>query len=603
MSWTLMDKCCPKCWHNPPSNPCPKYIECRVKGPLCHDSSECRELRARRLNELMFGRHGIKVRVALASCTLAVGAADVYDAVQEFVRESGLAVDVDIVGCHGLDFIDPWIEVVKKGLPPAIYANVNPEEVSNIVSRYLSGDVSKAFAIKYRTGAAEGEFLVPTLNELEFWRKQVRLVGRNCGIINPESIEEYVARGGYLGLVRAIKKGPDEVIEEIKLAKLRGRGGAGFPTWIKWKTVKDQVSDVKYVVANAEEGDPSAFSNRLLIESDPHIVIEGMIIAGYVTGANKGYVFVGAEFDLAAERLKKAVEEARKYGLLGDNVLGSGFSFDVEVFQDAGRYTSGEETALFEEIEGKRSSPRVRPPYPVSRGLWGKPTVVNNVETLAHAAVIMREGWDRYSTIGTEKSGGTKMVSVSGSVRRPGVYEVPVGTSVKTIIDGLAGGPPEGVKLKAIEVGGPAGGFLPASEMNVPLDYDELPKLGVAMGSGILIAIDEHNCIVDLARQFMAFFVSESCGKCVPCRVGTREMLEILNKICCGKSSQEDLELLQELGETLKNASLCALGSGAPIPVLSTIRYFREEYLAHIIEKRCPTGTCPISREVVKYER
>ncbi len=597
-----MDKCCPKCWHNPPDNPCPNYVQCRVKGPLCHDDIECRELRARRLNELKFGRYGAKVRVALASCTLAVGAAQVYDAIKDYVRETGLAVDIDVVGCHGLDFIDPWIEVVKIGYPPAIYANVSPKEVGNILNRYFSGDVSRAFALKYRTGATKGEFLVPTLNELIFWRKQVRLAARNCGFVNPESIEEYITRGGYLGLARAIKMRPEEVIEEVRLAKLRGRGGAGFPTWIKWKAVKDQVSDVKYIVANAEEGDPSAFSNRLLIESDPHILIEGMVIAGYATGAGKGYIFVGAECDLAAERLKKAVGEAKKYGLLGENILGSGFSFDIEIFQDAGRYTSGEETALLEEIEGKRSSPRARPPYPVTKGLWNKPTVVNNVETLAHTTVILREGWDRYSTIGTERSGGTKMVSVSGSIKRPGVYEVPIGTTIRTIIEDLAGGPPEGVKLKAVEVGGPAGGFLPTSKINVPLNYDTLPKLGVAMGSGILVAIDEHKCIVDLAKHFMTFFANESCGKCVPCRAGTRKMLEILNKISCGKGSEEDLELLEELGETLKDASLCALGSGAPIPVLSSIKYFREEFLAHIREKRCPTGVCPVGREVMKYE-
>lgn len=602
MSWTLMNRCCLKCWHKPPDNPCPNYVQCRIKGPLCHDDPECRELRARRLNELEFGRYGVKVRVAIASCTLAVGAAEVYEAIRDYVKESGLAIDISVVGCHGLDFIDPWIEVVRKGYPPAIYANVSPEEVEDIISRYLSGDVSKAFALRYRTGNAKGEFHVPTLDELVFWRKQVRLVSSNCGLINPESIEEYVVRGGYLGLARALRMRPEEVIEEIKLAKLRGRGGAGFPTWIKWKAVKDQVSDVKYVVANAEEGDPSAFSNRLLVESDPHILVEGMIIAGYAIGASKGYVFVGTEGDLAAERLKKAIEEAKKYGLLGENILGSGFAFDIEIVQDAGRYTSGEETALLEEIEGKRSTPRVRPPYPVTKGLWGKPTVINNVETLAHAAVILRDGWDRYATIGTEKSGGTKMVSVSGSIKRPGVYEVPIGTTIRTIIEDIAGGAPEGLKLKAVEVGGPAGGFLPVSEINIPLDYDTLPKLGVAMGSGVLVAVDEHKCMVDLARQFMAFFVSESCGKCVPCRVGTKTMLSILERISSGKGSEEDLELLKELGETLKDACLCALGSGAPIPVLSSIRYFKEEFSAHIREKRCPAGICPVSREVVRYE-
>ena len=603
MSWTLMDRCCLKCWHKPPDNPCPNYVHCRVKGPLCHDDPECRELRARRLNELEFGRYGIKIRVAIASCTLAVGAGEVYDAVRDYIKKLGLAIDVSVVGCHGLDFIDPWIEVIRKGYPPAIYANVSPEEVEDIINRYLSGDVSKAFALRYRTGNAKGEFLIPTLDELVFWRKQVRLVSSNCGLINPESIEEYVVRGGYLGLARALRMRPEEVIEEIKLAKLRGRGGAGFPTWIKWKAVKDQVSDVKYVVANAEEGDPSAFSNRLLIESDPHILIEGMIIAGYAIGASKGYIFVGTEGDLAAKRLEKAIEEAKKYGLLGENILGSGFAFDIEIVQDAGRYTSGEETALLEEIEGKRSTPRVRPPYPVTKGLWGKPTVINNVETLAHAAVILRDGWDRYATIGTEKSGGTKMVSVSGSIKMPGVYEVPIGTTIRTIIEDIAGGAPDGLKLKAVEVGGPAGGFLPVSEINVPLDYDTLPKLGVAMGSGILVAVDEHKCMVDLARQFMAFFVSESCGKCVPCRVGTKTMLSVLERISCGKGSEDDLELLKELGETLKDACLCALGSGAPIPVLSSIKYFREEFLAHIREKRCPAGTCPVSREVIKYER
>lgn len=595
----MMDRCCPKCRHEPPGNPCPNYVRCRTEGPICHDDPRCRELRAERLSEVEFGRRGAKVRVAVASCTLAVGAAEVLEAVKRHVEEAGLALDVGIVGCNGLDFADPWIEVVKRGYPPAIYANVSPESVGGIIDSYLSGDVSGAFALRYRTGRAKGEFSVPTLDELAFWSKQVRLVSRNCGLVNPESIEEYVARGGYSGLARALRMRPEDVIEEVRKAKLRGRGGAGFPTWLKWKAVRDQRGDVKYVVANAEEGDPSAFSNRLLVESDPHVVIEGLIIAGYAVGASRGYVFVGAEGDLAVRRLEAAVSDARRYGLLGENILGSGFAFEVEVVQDAGRYTSGEETALLEELEGKRSAPRVRPPYPVTSGLHGKPTVVNNVETLAHVAVILREGPDRYATMGTAKSGGTKMISVSGSVKRPGVYEVPVGTALRTVLEELAGGAPDGLKLKAVQVGGPAGGFVPLSEASTPLDYDTLPPLGAAFGSGVLVAIDERKCMVDLARQFMEFFASESCGKCTPCRVGTRVMLDALERMCLGNATEGDLALIKELGETLKNACLCALGTGAPVPVLSAIRHFEDEFLAHVREGRCPSGVCPVGRGAV----
>jgi NADH-quinone oxidoreductase subunit F len=596
VTWTLLDKCCDKCTHSP-ENPCSDYIECRLSGPLCHDDERCRELRRRRLEELQYGEKGAKIKVPITSCTLAAGAEAVYRAVEDAVKKMGLEATITISGCYGLDFIDPWLELLAKGMPTAIYANVKPSDVPRILEEYfIKRDVGSAFALKERTGAASGEDKVPLLSELSFWAKQYRWVSRNCGVVNPESLEEYVASGGYRGLSRTLKVGPEKAIEEIQKSGLKGRGGASFPTGLKWRLTRQQPATPKYVIANAHEGDPSVFANRLLAESDPFRIIEGLTIAGYAIEANKGYVFVGAEKPLMAKRLQKAVEEAKRYGLLGRNILGSGFDFDVEVVLSAGAYVSGEETAIIAAIEGERAWPRQRPPYPSERGLWGKPTAVNNVETLAHAATIMAEGAEKFAAVGTERTKGTKMFCVTGAVKRVGVYEVPIGTSIRVLVEELAGGPPEGVKIKAVHIGDPAGGCIPASLLDLPLDDEALQRAGAAIGSGGVVVISDRNCVVDVAKFYLSFALAESCGKCIPCRVGLRVMWSILDRITRGEGTEEDLQVLKQVAEVVKSTSLCALGGAAPNPVLSTLRYFIDEYLAHIREKRCPALVCSVSR-------
>jgi NADH:ubiquinone oxidoreductase subunit F (NADH-binding)/NAD-dependent dihydropyrimidine dehydrogenase PreA subunit/(2Fe-2S) ferredoxin len=545
------------------------------------------------LRRLVYGDRGFRIRVPIASCTLAVGADAVYREVTRVVESLGLGADVHRVGCTGLCFLDPWIEVAKEGLPPAIYGNVRPERVGEILERYLSGDLSGAVAVRF----GDGDYPVPKLEELDFWRLQVRFVSRNCGLVDPESIDDYIATGGYSGLARALRMSREEVIETVRRSGLRGRGGAGFPTWMKWKVAYEQRSDVKYVICNGDEGDPGAFMNRLLAESDPHRVLEGLIIAGYAIGATKGFIFVRAEKPLMADRLEKAVEDARRRGFLGDNILGSGFSFDVEVYRSAGAFVCGEETALIAAIEG-RSRPRQRPPYPAVKGLWGKPTVINNVETLAHVATIFQVGVEEFVRYGTERSRGTKMFCVTGAVRRTGVYEVPIGTRIKTLVYDIAGGPPEGRKVKAVQIGGPSGGCIPAELLDLELDYESLQAYGAIMGSGGLVVIDDSSCMVDVAKFFTGFTLAESCGKCAPCRVGMKILHGILERITSGEGTLEDLELAQELGVSIARTSLCALGGTAPNPVLSTLRYFRDEYLEHVERRRCPARVC---RKLVRY--
>ncbi len=539
----------------------------------------------------MYGKTGFKIKVPTASCTIASGAEEVHESLLREVKSRGIDADVVMVGCMGLDFIDPWIELVKRGYPPAIYANVKSEHVGRIISEYLSGDISNAYALRFRTNNVK-EDKIPTLDELDAWKYQVKWVSRNCGMVNPESIEEYVALGGYQGLKRSISMKQEKIIDEVKKAGLRGRGGAGFPTWLKWKICWEQLGDERYVIANCDEGDPGAFMNRLLAESDPHRILEGLIIAGYTIGACKGSIFVRAEKPLAAKRLSKAVEDARAHGFLGKNILNSGFNFDVEVFLSAGAFVCGEETAMIAAIEGGRATPRQRPPYPAVKGLWDKPTIINNVETLAHVATIMSEGWEKFAAMGTEKSKGTKMYCVTGSVERTGAYEVPIGTTIADLVYKIAGGPPEGRKIKAVQVGGPSGGCIPSNVLDLPLDYETLQSAGAIMGSGGIVVIDDANCMVDIARFFVSFTTAESCGQCVPGRVGTRLMHETLTRITDGRGKIGDLELLEEVGVAMKKTCLCALGQTAPNPVLTTLRYFKDEYIMHIEEKKCLTLVC-----------
>ncbi len=550
--------------------------------------------------ELIYGKTGFKIRVPLASCTIAAGAEEVLQAMTYAIESMGLHAEITPVGCMGLDFIDPWIELTKKGNPSAIYANVTPDIVEQLIHEYLDKDFTSAYA--FRFGKFEGED-VPSLDELDVWNNQVRWVSGKCGIINPESIDEYIMVGGYQGLKKCLSMKPAETIEELKKANLRGRGGAGFPTWIKWNICREQPGETKYVVANCDEGDPGAFMNRLLAESDPHRILEGLIIAGYTIGAYKGFIFVRAEKPLAAKRLLKAAEDAKNKGYLGGNILGSGYCFDIEVFLSAGAFVCGEETAMIAAIQGERANPIQRPPFPAVKGLWGMPTIINNVESLAHVATIMAQGWEEFAAFGTEKSKGTKMYCVTGAVKRTGAYEVPIGTPIKKLLYDIAGGPPKGKKIKAVQLGGPSGGCIPAEMFDLPMDYDSLQSAGAIMGSGGLVVLDNTNCMVDMARYFLSFTTAESCGKCSVGRIGTRLMHETLKRITTGEGTADDIELLKETSDIMQKACLCALGRTASNPILTTLRYFENEYDSHINDKKCEALVCkPLLTYCIDYE-
>ncbi|MDR0294317.1 MAG: 4Fe-4S binding protein [Oscillospiraceae bacterium] len=434
---------------------------------------------------------------------------------------------------------------------------------------------------------------VTSLNNTDFYKHQLRVALRNCGVINPESIDEYIAFDGYSALARALtEQTPAEIVEIVLKSGLRGRGGAGFPTGRKWQFAADAQNDVKYVACNADEGDPGAFMDRSVLEGDPHSVIEAMVIAGYAVGAHQGYIYVRAEYPIAVERLNIAIRQAKEYGFLGDNIFGTGFAFDLEIRLGAGAFVCGEETALITSIEGNRGEPRPRPPFPAVKGLFGKPTLLNNVETYANIPWILQNGWEKFAAIGTEKSKGTKIFALGGKIRNTGLVEVPIGTTLRTVVEEVGGGCPGGKKFKAAQTGGPSGGCIPAAHIDIPIDYESLSSIGSMMGSGGLIIMDEDNCMVDIARYFLDFTVDESCGKCTPCRIGTKRLCQLLDKITGGSGTMEDVELLEELCAHISNNSLCALGQTAPNPVLSTLRYFRDEYEAHVIDKKCPAGVC-----------
>ncbi len=477
------------------------------------------------------------------------------------------------------------------------YKKVTPRDVDDIVSEHiLKGRPVKRLLYKEPTGVVKER----AQKEIPFFTKQVRIVTRNMGIIAPTDIEEYIARDGYFALAKVLTKmRPEEVIAEIKKSGLRGRGGAGFPTGLKWEFTRESEADQKFMICNADEGDPGAFMDRSVLEGDPHSIIEGMTIAGYAIGASQGYVYVRAEYPLAIERLEIALKQAREYGLLGKNIFDTNFSFDIEIRIGAGAFVCGEETALIQSIEGKRGQPVPKPPFPAQKGLWGKPTCINNVETLANVASIILNSAEWFSSIGTETSKGTKVFALAGSVRNPGLVEVPMGITLRELIFDIGGGIPGGKKFKAVLTGGPSGGCIPAEYLDTPVDYESLTSLGTIMGSGGMIVLDETSCMVDVARFFLQFTVDESCGKCVPCREGTRQMLAILNRIVEGKGKEGDIELLERLATVIKLTALCGLGQTAPNPVLTTIKYFRDEYEAHIKEKRCPAHKC---KALIRYE-
>ncbi len=504
----------------------------------------------------------------------------------------GLSEEVKIVqtGCFGLCALGPVVIIHPEG---TFYSRVTEEDVSEIVEEHLlKGRIVERLEYK-DVGDAEIESEHISLNDTAFYRSQLRVALRNCGVIDPENIEEYIAMDGYAALGKCVTEmTPQEVIDVILASGLRGRGGAGFPTGRKWSFAAANAADQKYVCCNADEGDPGAFMDRSVLEGDPHAVLEAMAIAGYAIGANQGYIYVRAEYPIAVERLEIAIKQAREYGLLGKDIFGSGFDFDVDIRLGAGAFVCGEETALMTSIEGNRGEPRLRPPFPAVKGLFGKPTILNNVETYANIPQIILKGADWFSSMGTETSKGTKVFALGGKIKHTGLVEVPMGTTLRQIIEEIGGGIPNGKKFKAAQTGGPSGGCIPASLMDTPIDYENLLAIGSMMGSGGLIVMDEDTCMVDIAKFFLEFTVDESCGKCTACRVGTKRLLELLTKICDGNGELEDIDKLEELCEYIKANSLCALGQTAPNPVLSTLMYFRDEYIAHIVDKKCPAGVC-----------
>ncbi|MBW2303001.1 MAG: NADH-quinone oxidoreductase subunit NuoF [Deltaproteobacteria bacterium] len=519
----------------------------------------------------------------------ATGSQAVKEALLKEIAKQGLEKEVRVIetGCNGFCAQGPVMVVQPEGI---FYQKLTPKDIPYLVEEhFLKGrPVERLFYVEPASSET-----IPGMNEIPFFSRQVLRVLRNKGAIDPEKIDEYIARDGYLGTAKALlEMTPDEIIAELEKSGLRGRGGAGFPTYLKWKFAKASPGEVKYMLCNADEGDPGAFMDRSVLEADPHAVLEGMIIGAKTIGAHYGYIYCRAEYPLALRRLDIAISQAREYGLLGKDILGSGFDFDLEVYQGAGAFVCGEETALMHSIEGKRGMPRPRPPFPAQQGLWKRPSVLNNVETLANVPQIILKGGDWYASVGTEGSKGTKVFALSGDVINIGLVEVPMGITLRDIIFEIGGGIPDGKKFKAVQLGGPSGGCVPEHLLDTPTDYEAISKVGAIMGSGGMIVMDEETCMVDMARFFIDFCKEESCGKCTPCREGTKRMLEILERITEGKGEIEDIERLEELSRFVKDSALCGLGQTAPNPVLSTIRYFREEYEAHILEGRCPALVC-----------
>lgn len=538
-----------------------------------------------------------KVRILVCEGTGCVSSKspDIRHALEEHVNKSGLSkkVEVGFTGCHGFCQIGPIVVVEPEGI---FYCRVKPRDAKEIVESHLLGGepVKQLF---YRHPVTKE--VVPYYRDITFYKKQHRVILRNCGKINPEKISDYEAYGGYQALKKVFSTmTPEEVIAEVRRSGLRGRGGAGFSTGIKWDVCRNQPGDIKYVICNADEGDPGAFMDRSILEGDPHTVIEGLIILAYAVGANKGFIYCRAEYPLAVKRVRLALEQACEKEYLGKKILGADFDLDLEIFEGAGAFVCGEETALISSIEGFRGMPRSRPPFPAEKGFWGRPTVINNVKTLASVPVIINQGADWFASIGTEKSKGTAVFALTGKIANSGLVEVPMGVPLSTIIYDIGGGIPNKKAFKAVQTGGPSGGCLPASKLELPIDFDSLQEAGSMMGSGGLVVMDNDTCIVDISRFFLSFTQSESCGKCVPCRVGIRHMVNILEKIAAGKGTEADLDKLERLATRIKQGSLCGLGQTAPNPVLTALRYFRAEFIAHVVDQRCPAVVC---RELITF--
>ncbi len=531
-----------------------------------------------------------RITIGTATCGRAAGALEVLKTFKEELAEKNIDAILTEVGCMGYCYAEPLVVITKPGFPPICYGYVTPRIAVRLISDYILGDDP---CPEFALGALEENKLIPAIFDQPRFRYEKRILLRRCGYIDHEDINQHIANDGYAALMKALGMAPQQVIAEIKRSGLRGRGGAGFPTGEKWQICRDAPGTAKYVICNADEGDPGAFMDRAILESDPHSVIEGMIIAGYAVGAAKGYIYVRIEYPLAVARIETAVRQATELGLLGDDIMGRGFGFEIEVMRGSGAFVCGEETALIASLEGRRGWPQHRPPFPATEGLWGQPTLINNVKTLASMPPIISRGAEWYASIGTPTCKGTAVFALAGKVLNTGLVEVPMGTTLRQLIFEVGGGIPRGRKFKAVQIGGPSGGCLPESLLDLPIDFDSLTEAGAMMGSGGMVILDEDNCMVDTARYFLDFTRRESCGKCTFCRLGTAQMLDILEDISRGEGKPGDLTLLQELAADIKEGALCGLGKTAPNPILTTLRYFPEEYEAHIAERRCPALVCP----------
>ena len=594
---SLMDKCCEQCQHTP-ATPCRDYIICRCEGPFCHDDADCKNKRQEILKRILSktGSGWRKVVVCGGLNCGSAGASELADAFRSEIVKQGLGESAHVVlsGCRGFCEQGPSVIIEPDR---TFYRWVNCQDVPEIVTAHLKeGRVVER--LLYQDPRSGTHYC--TCDDIPFYKRQMKVVLEHCGFIDPEEISEYVAVGGYRALTRAVNRmTPDQVLEEVKKSGLRGRGGAGFPTGKKWETARRVQSDKRYVICNADEGDPGAFMDRAVLEGNPHSVLEGMLLCAYTVGSDEGYIYVRAEYPLAVKRLRIAIEQAEQYGLLGKNVLNSGLNFIIRISEGAGAFVCGESTALMASIEGNRGIPRIKVPRSTEKGLFRKPTVLNNVETFANVPKIVLNGGAWFAKVGTERSKGTKIFALSGKVQNTGLVEVPMGITLRELIFGIGGGIKGGGKFKALQIGGPSGGSLPEDMLDLPIDYESLTGAGAMMGSGSIVVMDEENCMVNMARFFLNFTERESCGKCTPCREGTTRMLEILERITAGQGNLSDIPLLEYLGGVVKSTSFCGLGTSAPNPVLTTLSYFRSEYLSHIVDKRCPAGECIALRQFI----
>ncbi|HPC82565.1 MAG TPA: NADH-ubiquinone oxidoreductase-F iron-sulfur binding region domain-containing protein [Thermoanaerobaculaceae bacterium] len=603
MRETLIDPCCDACWHGP-AEFCNDLLRCLASGPCCHDSASCAQERQRRRQAL---RRDVVERptifVGTGTCGLGAGAARTLEAIQAWLLEHDRRADVVEVGCIGMCSVEPLVEVQLPGRTRVCFQHVTERTVPGLLEKALAGEMPAESVLgQHRHERLQPWSGVPYLDEHPFFAPQTRWVLANCGIIDPSDLDEYLAWGGYRALAKVLADmTPAEVCRAVELSGLRGRGGGGFPTGRKWSIANGRPGPQKYLVCNADEGDPGAFMDRAVIEGDPHRLLEGMAIAAYAIGASKAYVYIRAEYPLAIRRLVHAIGEAKTRGLLGERILGTDFHLEIVIKQGAGAFVCGEETALLHSIEGRRGMPRPRPPFPAQAGLFGKPTVINNVETLANVPAILDHGPEWFASVGTAGSKGTKVFALSGKITRTGLVEVAMGTTLREIVFDIGGGIPDGKAYKAVQIGGPSGGCIPLQHLDIQIDYESLKTVGAMMGSGGLVVMDEATCMVDVAKFFMDFIQRESCGKCIPCREGTRRMLEILQAITRARRNESGFDALQrfqgvmaleQLAEVIKDTSLCGLGQSAPNPVLSTLRYFRDEYEAHIYDRKCPARAC-----------